>query len=47
LPEKLPEGFHAPFFLQWERLTELGLVKDKGDRISLTEKGILFSNEVF
>lgn len=34
-------------FLQWERLTELGLVKDKGDRISLTEKGILFSNEVF
>ncbi len=33
--------------LQWDRLTGAGLVESKNGKLRLTEKGVLFSNEVF
>ncbi|MBI5598697.1 MAG: radical SAM family heme chaperone HemW [Deltaproteobacteria bacterium] len=37
----------AEFILRWKELNELGLIRAEDGFIALTQKGILFSNEVF
>lgn len=40
-------GLSPRSVLEWKRLRELGIVQSANGRITLTEKGIIFSNEIF